>query len=492
MTGAGGDNSGMAVPWYDRVALRLSLSIVVVIIITALTVASLILRDERNTMVRDLRVRTRQLGEIMVRQVIEPMLYEENFALHSLLKSYLDAKDSILIYGIIYNKDGKLLLSGRQSSYSVSIPALPSSLAVRPVFLRDIKEQPGAVAGPADFLMPISTPRIGIIGYLRLGISVRPLADTLKTAHRKVWIATSIIAFLGILISLWFARILIRPVLLLNNAARRLGEEDGLETKITVTGVGEIRELALTFNRMALRLNELIAKLKKAQANLVRTEKLYALGEFSAGLAHEIKNPLTSIKMLMQRVGEEEEPLDDRDLEVIIEELDRIDLTVSRFLQGARPADLTRSPTDINRLLTDVVAITRRKIEKAGIRLECGFNQELAPLALDGASIKQIVMNGILNAIQAMPAGGTLTINTIISGAELHCLITDNGCGVSPENLKYIFDPFFTTKKEGTGMGLTVAWNIARQHGGRLDIESRLDQGTTLILVLPYDQAAHC
>jgi len=482
----------MAVPWYDRVALRLSLSIVVVIIITALTVASLILRDERNIMVHDLRVRTRMLGEIMARQMIEPMLYEESFALHSLLKSYLDAKDSILVYGIIYDKDGKLLLAGRQSSHSVRIPVLPSSLAAKPVFLRNIKEQPGAIAGPADFFMPISTPRIGIIGYLRLGVSVRPLADTLKTTHHKVWIATSIIAFWGILISLWFARILIRPILLLNNAAWRLGEEGGLETKITVTGVGEIRELALTFNRMALRLNELIAKLKKARANLIRTEKLYALGEFSAGLAHEIKNPLTSIKMLMQRVGEEEDPLDDRDLEVIIEELDRIDSTVSRFLQGAGPADLTRSPTDINRLLTDVVAITRRKIEKAGIRLDCGFNQELAPLALDGASIKQIVMNGILNAIQAMPTGGTLTINTIISGAELHCLITDNGCGISPENLKYIFDPFFTTKKEGTGMGLAVAWNIARQHGGRLDIESRLNQGTTLILVLPYDQITHC
>ncbi|VAW40253.1 hypothetical protein MNBD_DELTA03-420 [hydrothermal vent metagenome] len=482
----------MTVPWYNRVALRLSLSIVVVIIITALTVASLILRDEKNTMVSDLRVRTRQLGEIMVRQVIEPMLYEEKFALHSLLKSYLDAHDSILIYGSIYDKDGSLLLAGRQAAYSAKIPALPPVLAARPVFLRDIKTPAGRLEGPADFLMPISTPRIGIIGYLRLGVSVRPLADTLKAAYHKVWIVTSIIVFLGILVSLWFARVLIRPVLLLNNAARRLGEEGELETKITVTGVGEIRELALTFNRMVQRLNELIAKLKKAQANLVRTEKLYALGEFSAGLAHEIKNPLTSIKMLMQRVNEEKEPLDERDLEVIIEELNRIDLTVSRFLQGARPADLSRSPTNINKLLLDVIALTRGKIGKAAVRLETELNPHLAPLELDSASIKQIFMNGILNAVQAMPHGGVLTIATVISGAELHCLITDSGCGISPENLKYIFDPFFTTKEEGTGMGLAVSWNIARQHGGRLDIESRLNQGTTLILTLPYDQAAHC
>ncbi len=492
MTKTDPDNPPGGVPWYNRVALRLSLSIAVVIIITALTVASLILRDEKSTMERDLRVRTRMLGEIIARQMIEPILYEENFSLHSLLKSYLNARDSILLYGSIYDKNGKLFLTSRQASYSDTLSALPRPLAAKAVFLRDIKKRSWATARSADFLMPISTPKIGVIGYLRLGISVQPLYDTLEITRHKVWIVTSVIVFFGILISLWFARVLILPVLLLNNAARRLGEEGNLETRIPVSGVGEIRELALTFNRMACQLNELISKLKKAQANLVRTEKLYALGEFSAGLAHEIKNPLTSIKMLMQRVDEEEEPLDARDLAVIIEELDRIDLTVSRFLQGARPADLSRSRANINQLLSDVIAITRRKIEKAGIRLETELNPQLAPLNIDSASIKQVFMNAILNAIQAMPQGGTLTVTTQIHGREAHCLISDTGCGVSPENLKYIFDPFFTTKKEGTGMGLAVAWNIARQHGGRLDIESRLDQGTTLTLVLPYDQAAHC
>jgi signal transduction histidine kinase len=196
--------------------------------------------------------------------------------------------------------------------------------------------------------------------------------------------------------------------------------------------------------------------------------------------------------MLMQRVGEEEEPLDARDLAVIIEELDRIDLTVSRFLQGAGPADLSPAPADINKVLNDVIAITRRKLEKADIRLETDLNPQLPPLNIDRASIKQVFMNGILNAIQAMPNGGTLTVATQVHGREVHCLMTDTGCGISPENLKYIFDPFFTTKEEGTGMGLAVAWNIARQHGGRLDIESIHSQGTTITLVLPYEETAHC
>ncbi|HDO31074.1 MAG TPA: hypothetical protein ENG79_08495, partial [Desulfobacteraceae bacterium] len=115
MTKTDPDNPPGGVPWYNRVALRLSLSIVVVIIITALTVASLILRDEKSTMERDLRVRTRMLGEIIARQMIEPILYEENFSLHSLLKSYLNARDSILLYGSIYDKNGKLFLTSRQA-----------------------------------------------------------------------------------------------------------------------------------------------------------------------------------------------------------------------------------------------------------------------------------------------------------------------------------------------------------------------------------------
>jgi signal transduction histidine kinase len=471
-----------SVRWYDRVALRLSLSIVVIILVTAFTVASLILRDEKNILEAALRVRARQLSEIMVRQVIEPILYEETFNLHTLLQSYLDARDSILVYASIYNEHGELLVSGKNPSLAGEIPALPEPPPQTPIFLQDIKER---MAGrPADFVMPITAHKIGVIGYLRLGVSGQSLDNTLHLARRKVWIATATIAILGIFGALWVARTLIRPVLLINRAARQMGEGD-LDQDIQMAGVGEIRQLALTFNSMAGRLKRLIDTIKAAQDNLVRTEKLYALGEFSAGLAHEIKNPLTSIKMLMQRASEEEEPLCAEDLEVIIEELDRIDRTVSRFLQGVRPSELTCAATDINRLIMDVIAITRTKIEKSGIRLEAALSPDLPRLQVDSASIKQIFLNGILNALQAMPEGGGLAISTAISGEELHCTLADTGCGITPENLNSIFDPFFTTKEEGTGMGLAVAWNIARQHGGRLDIVSHVDQGTTLTLVLP-------
>ena len=479
----------MVLYWHDRVAVRLSASIVAVIVVTALSVATLILHDEKRILQEDLRIRALQLGEIMPRQLIEPLLYDEYYALYSLIQSYLESKESFLVYGEIYNDQGELILAREREPVERETIASFDLARDQAVFLRDFRE--AGKEHPLDLLIPISSKQLGVAGYLRLGISVQPLFHTLQTSRQKVWVVTGIIVIAGILVALWMARRLIYPILLLNRAAHRVGEGD-FGTAIPEKGVGEIGELATTFNVMSSQLKELVTAIRSAQENLVRTEKLYALGEFSTGLAHEIKNPLTSIKMLIQRAEEQEEPLQGEDLEVIIEELDRIDYTVSRFLRSARQSEMAFTETDINSLVEDVLAITGPKIEKSGVHIEKNLEKHLPLLRVDGASIKQVLMNGILNALQAMPSGGELTINTAPTSDGLQCTITDTGDGISEENLKHIFDPFFTTKEDGTGMGLAVAWNIAQQHGGRLDIISREHEGSSLILILPYDNPAHC
>ena len=460
----------MVLRWYDRIAVRLSVSIVAVIVVTALSVATLILRDEKRILQEDLRIRALQLGEIMPRQLIEPLLYEEDYALYSLIQSYLESKESFLVYGEIYSDQGELILS-RERERIVRKPIASFDLARKQaVFLQDFTE--ADKDNPLDLLIPISSKQLGVVGYLRLGISVQPLFNTLQTSRQKVWAVATVIVIIGILVALWMARRLISPILLLNRAAHRVGEGD-FGTEIPEKGVGEIGELAATFNIMSRQLKELVTTIRSAQENLVRTEKLYVLGEFSAGLAHEIKNPLTSIKMLIQRAGEQEEPLLGEDLEVVIEELDRIDYTVSRFLRSARQSEMAFTDTNINSLVEDVLAITGTKIEKSGVQIQKRLEKDLTSLRVDGPSIKQILMNGILNALQAMPNGGDLSISTTLVDDTLRCTISDTGDGISEENLKHIFDPFFTTKEDGTGMGLAVAWNIAQQHGGRLDIVSR-------------------
>lgn len=478
----------MAVRFHERIAIRLSLAIVIVVLVTAVTVATLILRDEKSILQHDLRVRSLQLGEIMSRQVLEPLLYEEDYTLHELISSYLAARDALLVYGELYNEKGKKLLGREKTPIRRRPIDLAEYAGEQPTFLRDVEQ--GSSQIPMDLVVPVLSRKIGVVGYLRLGVSVEPLLKTIASSRRKVWAVTAVIALFGSLAGLWMARALIYPVLLLNQAVHEVGE-GSLGKEISEAGVGEIRELGITFNTMSRRLKELVDEITAAQENLVRTEKLYALGEFSTGLAHEIKNPLTSIKMLIQRAGEEKDPLEGEDLHVILDELERIDRTVTRFLRSARQSDILVSRTDINSVIEDVLAITRPKIEKSGVVIVKELSDNIATVQIDVSGIRQILMNGILNALQAMDGEGQLTISTSVEENELRCTITDTGCGISDEHLKHIFDPFFTTKEEGTGMGLAVAWNIAQQHGGRLDILSSKNKGTSFILVLPYDNTSH-
>jgi signal transduction histidine kinase len=477
--------------YHERIAIRLSLAIVVVVLVTAITVASLVLHDEKNILQHDLRVRGMQLGEIMARQALEPLLYEENFTLHELLSSYLAASDALLVYGELYDEKGEEILVRERKAMHRKAINFNEYAGNKATFLVDVGQEGGST--PLDLVVPVSSPKIGVVGYLRLGVSVKPLLATIETSRRKVWVVTTIIAVLGSLAGLWMARGLIAPVLLLNQAVHEVGK-GSLGTEIPEAGIGEIRELGIAFNIMSRRLKELVDEITAAQENLVRTEKLYALGEFSTGLAHEIKNPLTSMKMLIQRAENENEPLEGEDLSVILGELERIDDTVSRFLRSARQSEIRVSDTDINAVIEDVIAITRPKIEKSGVVIVQELTQGLAPLRIDASGIKQILMNGILNALQAMAGGGRLSISTNVEGDEFRCILSDTGSGIGEKDIKYIFDPFFTTKEEGTGMGLAVAWNIARQHGGRLDIYSNTsttNRGTSFILVLPYGNASY-
>jgi signal transduction histidine kinase len=456
----------------------------VTVLITAVAVASLVLRDEQQILQDDLRARAIQLGEILSNQIIEPLLYQEDYKLHELFSTYLSARDTLLVYGEVYNDKGeKLFAKGREEIVIQRVD--PSLLASdKFVVLRDVDASSND--HPLDILMPIISTKIGTIGYLRLGFSVNYLLKTILASKQNVWAVTILIAVAGTFTGLWMARSLFRPILLLNQAAHEVGRGN-LGVLVPERGIGEIRELGLTFNTMSLRIKQLVDEITAAQENLVRTEKLYALGEFATGLAHEIKNPLTSIQMLIQRASEQEEAVQGEDLKVIIDEISRIDATVSQFLHLARQTHIQTGKADFNSLVEDVLAITRLKIEKSGISIDKRLADNLLPIQIDAAGIKQILLNGLLNALQSMQHGGKLTITTNREANTLKCTINDTGCGITEENLKYIFDPFFTTKENGTGMGLSVAWNIAQKHKGNLDIVSEVNTGTTLILTLPYD-----
>jgi len=231
---------------------------------------------------------------------------------------------------------------------------------------------------------------------------------------------------------------------------------------------------------------------RKINEQLIRTAKLASLGQLSANIAHEIRNPLTSIKMRLYSLKEESktDSAVSEDLNVIDEEIIRMEGTVNNFLDFARPPELNLQSADIVRILEATVNLVTPKARSQKIIIQKQFSDLPLELKIDKEQMRQVFLNIMLNAIEAMPEGGTLEI--AVAKVEdkklnkaLEIKINDTGTGMTPEMKRKVTEPFFTTKAEGTGLGLFIASRIVKMHKGSLDIDSHSGKGTTVTLRIP-------
>jgi signal transduction histidine kinase len=214
---------------------------------------------------------------------------------------------------------------------------------------------------------------------------------------------------------------------------------------------------------------------------------LSALGQLSAVLAHEIRNPLASIKGAVE-VLETEIPWEHRKrsfLEAIRAEADRLSKLVNEFLQFARPPRLEMLPIQPNAVVRSVVALVAKQAASSGIDVRTRFAQELPPIMLDGEQMKQALLNLVINAIQAMPAGGRLELATERAGDKFRISVRDSGPGIPVEIRDRLFDPFITTRNGGTGLGLAIAQRLVRQHNGTIRAANRQEGGATFEIEIP-------
>ncbi len=248
------------------------------------------------------------------------------------------------------------------------------------------------------------------------------------------------------------------------------------------------QELKTFSLQMEEKIQKITADLKKTEAQLIRSEKLAALGQLSAGIAHEIRNPLTSINILVHSLAENlpSEIPQKEDLKVIEEELRRVNQIVDQFLRFAKPSPPHMEKTDLLSLFEETLQLLKPQIEKQNIVIKMEF-QPLPKITIDSEQIRQAILNLLLNAIQAMPEGGHLTLTSGKSdnGGWVHVSIRDSGVGIPPENMSKLFDPFFSTKEGGMGLGLSIAHRIVDQHYGRIDVESIQGKGTIFTIWLP-------
>ena len=245
------------------------------------------------------------------------------------------------------------------------------------------------------------------------------------------------------------------------------------------------REEALKYQQAAEQLALANQSLKEAEAAVRRSERLAALGQLTAGLAHELRNPMGTMKTsaeLLARSVEKENDVAREMAGYIKEEVDRTNSLITRFLDFARPQHLKLEQSDVTATLDR--AIERFEREKTGVSVYKNYAPDTPSVALDTELMERVITNLLMNAAQASPAGGVITVKTRSVDDTVEIAVIDRGSGIDPKNLESIFNPFFTTKAEGVGLGLAICSKIVNEHGGQIDVESAVGEGSVFRVLL--------
>ena len=250
-----------------------------------------------------------------------------------------------------------------------------------------------------------------------------------------------------------------------------------------------------TVQQRTAALQEEIAGRKRLEKAKIQAERLATVGTMAAQVAHEIRNPLGSISLNLDLLQREFNKLASPSaaasaeglslLTDIREEIQRIKRVIEDYLKFARLPRLQTRPLSLNELLEEKLAFMAGEFQKAKVHLRTAYDPELANVNADGEQLWQAVLNLIRNSLEAMPAGGELTVGTWHQNGQAQLRITDKGEGMSEEQLLHVFTPFFTTKPGGTGLGLTLVQQIAIEHGGHVECDSRIGKGATFTIYLP-------
>lgn len=319
-----------------------------------------------------------------------------------------------------------------------------------------------------------------------------PRDELRREAHaiqaRVVQVVLGALLFSALAVSL-LTYFLLHPVRSLVSATNRIAKGD-LTQEIPVKTRDELGDLSLSFNHM-------IRNLARIQNELVRSEKLISLGRLSAGVAHEIRNPLNAMKgaiVHLQR-RRKNDPLLQEYTQLVYEEIDRLNRFVTEFLYFARQSMPEKVPTDLNKIILYIQDLFGKQAWDKGIVLHNRLSPGLPCIDVDPHQMEQVLVNILINAMDAVPEKGEIVVSTRwLEGdgksettAWVRLSIHDNGVGISDEQLKNVFDPFFSTKETGTGLGLPLSLGIIKAHGGDLRITSRPGQGTTVIIELPLE-----
>jgi two-component system, NtrC family, nitrogen regulation sensor histidine kinase NtrY len=334
--------------------------------------------------------------------------------------------------------------------------------------------------------LPLPGPSQQLMGVLLVGSSQRPLIELQRRVVSEAMLVGGGGLMVAVLASLWFGARVTRPVVSLAEAARRVAAGE-LDAKVEVESHDELGELAASFNRMT-------EELAQQKDRAVQAERVAAWRELARRLAHELKNPLFPLQVTVenlvrakQKAPELFEEVFDEGTATLIAEINHLKAIVGRFSEFSKMPQPQRRPTQVNDVVRSVLRVFQVQLQA---ETAIAVHTELAALpeiAADSDLLHRALSNLVLNAIDAMPRGGDLTIGTRAFNGRVEISVSDTGSGFTPEECARLFTPYYTTKQHGTGLGLAIVQSVVSDHGGKIAVESAQEKGTTFRIELPCD-----
>jgi two-component system, NtrC family, sensor histidine kinase HydH len=288
-----------------------------------------------------------------------------------------------------------------------------------------------------------------------------------------------------------FSRSIVRLSLPIQDAAGKLNEIVG---PITFSASAGLEEIEIVLHKIADQIGAVVERLQESRREALRAEQLAAVGQMAAGIAHELRNPLMAMKILVQAAAEASPPhLADRDLLVLEEEITRLERSTETFLDFARPPQIERRSFDLRFVIGQVIDLVSARAERQGVKLTCDYPEETPiPIRADMGQVRQVLLNLLLNALDAVQEGATVSVEVETADRArddtpgwVTIRVRDTGRGLPSELGSKIFEPFVSTKPTGIGLGLSISKRIVESHGGQIDAVNHPDGGAEFVIRLP-------
>jgi len=461
--------------------MKLRLKITLLTITVAVSVSFFILLSIRGVVINafrgELEAKALSIASNLSDRVANDILRKDYFHTNKAFKEVL-GKEKELEYIFVLDNDGNIFAHTFSNGHPPDLLSW-NPLAEKSRHIQLLETEKGNIrdVGVAVFK--------GTGSELHIGIREDSLKKTLMEMRNITVPLIILVIMVGIVASFVFSLFITGPLNKFVEFTKVLGRGE-FGRRVEVSSEDEIGYLARNFNTLSMQLKTAKEKMEEAYTytHLMQAEKLSSIGQISAGLAHELKNPLTTLKMLFQAFKEQPD-MTVEDAKVISKEIEKMDGIITNFMGFVKQKGFRFSETDLNELIDRVLSLATYDIENADIIVKKDILENLPHVQADRALLEHVFLNLIINAVDSMHDGGEIRVSGKSDDKFVEVMIWDKGSGIDSDLHAKIFDPFFTTKTEGTGLGLSIAYNIVNSHGGKLFFNSKKGKGTVFTVRLP-------